>query len=173
MRLEDLLSFAKITGSFRSYIIDRYGFQMEIGVTKGSTEEFEGMVFVSDSAWNKELFQWNNVGSSGIFDEKEAKGIEVKAYNRVFRDQLLFKKIDEEAERICEEDEETKKIIHSMIKNYKLEKLFMSGEELEELAIKEKEAERAVEEILKKHQRRKELVMQWRDEFVERYGDEP
>lgn len=172
-RLKDLLSFAKITSSFKSYIIDRYDFYMEFGVTKGLTEELEGKVFVSDSAWNRELFQWDNAGSGGIFDERVEKGIEVKAYNSAFREQLMFKNIDENIEKMNEGDEEFKEIIRSIVENSKLEKLFLSGEELEELAIKEKEEESAVEEILEKHQRKKELVMRWRDEFIERYGDEP
>lgn len=170
VRLSSLLSFAKITHSFRSYILDDFADKREIGVTKTEKEEFMGMVFDSDSASSNMLFQWDDYESGGIFDEEQSRDIEARAYNQAFRQQLMLKRIDETGIDIAT----LKEMVRSRVDIHDPEKLAA----LEEILDKDqrdgkKEKDRYIKGILKKEHRQKERVMQWRLEFIERYGNEP
>jgi len=86
-QLGNMLSFATITESFKSFIVDRFEREFEIGLIRESFE-FEGMTVYSELDRYAKLFQWNSRENGGIFS-KYTREIERAAYNMAVRSQLL------------------------------------------------------------------------------------
>lgn len=159
VRLNALLSFSVITDVFKVCIADAFNHNFDVGV---SEESLEGWIFPRGRKWYADLFQWDQLGG-GIFDKQEAEKIEQKAYVSAIDQQSKLKLPYEE-----ERDEEEQYDLY-----LREEGLTRTEKERQELEVMKQEWRRLDEERLRNERELKELVGRWRDEFVQRYGDEP
>lgn len=119
-RIKTLLSFAEITDSFKSYINIKYTNYLGTGILKRDLEIDGQVAMDSEIGTEDAIFQWINPENGGIFDQREARDIEAKAYNKEVSFRLRY-----------------------------------------------------LDYALEGDQEWKEVIDQWRIEFIERYGDEP
>ncbi len=166
-RLNSLLSFAQITTSFKSNILSNFAMLLELGEMKKIESE--------DNSVSRDLFQWDDTSSGGIFDKERAKGIEAEAYNEEVEIQLMGQDLDEVWDEVQADGvfQELAREVNSMVEENKLKKLVASDEELRDIEKKEKKVKESVKGGRKKRLRGKRRSERWRGEFIERYGDEP
>lgn len=151
--MKNLLSFAVVTDSFKSFIVNRF-------------EPDRVKRWVSPE--NTRLFQWDNPESGGIFDEIKTKEIEKRAYGLEVKRQLTMRRIALTA-GVIKENGEKKEIDQSGKERLRFERMFMSEYERK----LEQQRDREVGEMAEKIRREKEFIVQWRLDFIQMYGDEP
>lgn len=170
VRLRNLLSLAKITDSFKSYIFQWYARKQGLGVAKessmGDISIGDNGVFNFKIEYTPNIFGWDHPETGGIFDDEAAKPIEIIAYKDAFKEELFLKKFNDETR-------ESEEQVRSRREKFRLEKLLMSREELDEVESIDKETRDATKKFLKKEERERRRIHKWRAEFIQRYGDEP
>ncbi len=152
-RLKDLLPFAEVTDSYKSFIFDKFNYDFEQGA---ATSDYS------------KLFQWDNSESGGIFDKDKAKEIERIAYAREVGMQLFRMGLQPTEEELEKEDNNLK------MRRARQEQLSkMPDEEIQKLDVREQEEAHFIQNRQRDEQERKKRLEIWRDEFVQKYGDEP
>lgn len=175
-RLGDLLQFALITPSFKTYILGEYRHALEWSITK-KTEEFlingRNIKDIGEVEMNAELYEWSNPESGGIYDKTKAKNIEAKAFSRLFQlqlanldaEELVGNRIEEEAEFMLKNNLAKQKV--------EFKRLFMSDEERKIFQKNKLEGDISAHELIEEGIERKKLAITWRQEFKEKYNEEP
>lgn len=145
-RLDNLLYFAVVTNSFKSFIVDRFDHGFDVGMSKSPSESVGSEL--SEFDWHARLLQWEDSENGGIFDKNIAKGIESNAYGSEAKQRLAFLHIDETIEKAALRVDVEETLRKEMGVSY-------------------------IQEALGQDQKEIEFIRHWRAEFIGRYGDEP
>ena len=168
-RLSSLLGMSQLTTSARVYIERKFDKMTVVGIER---EEYEELPFATELQVYARMFQWDNPFSGGIFDPEQAPEIDRKLYLGAAESLIARERIG----RAIEEDEvlrELRKEAEEAGREYKEREKTVSPEERSTMQKDEERAEALVNNILQRQKEEEELVRAWRNEYIQRYGDEP
>lgn len=169
-RLHELLDQSHLTPSARTYAEWEFD---ELTVEGVEREDLPPeLPFATELQYYTCLFQWNDAKNGGIFDPEQVRNIDRRLYKRAVEGILGRQR----RERQFDEDKELQDSMRQAVeygKEMKERIKRMSPEELEEYNREKAEEDAHAQETMQRWQKEEALVKVWREEYTDRYGDEP